>query len=219
MDGELNRIVGNNIKTLRIMAKMTQTQVANILKIATATLSLYERGARSVPLEHLVTLSRLYNFSTDALLSFASTIDGVDENVVYFQHFMTGSTTIYASGESKISNPYSVYFTLEDTNGDTLIFLRTDYVTDGIVLVSENETDGAALEFVDISKLKNRRLYLSTITINEQLDGKEPIYTYTNHLGDNLVMRSKTMFIYYGVLIARINHIGRTEEFFATVNS
>lgn len=219
MDGELNRIVGNNIKTLRIMAKMTQTQVANILKIATATLSLYERGARSVPLEHLVTLSRLYNFSTDALLSFASTIDGVDENVVYFQHFMTGSTTIYASGESKISNPYSVYFTLEDTNGDTLIFLRTDYVTDGIVLVSENETDGAALEFVDISKLKNRRLYLSTITINEQLDGKEPIYTYTNHLGDNLVMRSKTMFIYFGVLIARINHIGRTEEFFATVNS
>lgn len=219
MDGELNRIVGNNIKTLRIRAKMTQTQVANILKIATATLSLYERGARSVPLEHLVTLSRLYNFSTDALLSFASTIDGVDENVVYFQHFMTGSTTIYASGESKISNPYSVYFTLEDTNGDTLIFLRTDYVTDGIVLVSENETDGAALEFVDISKLKNRRLYLSTITINEQLDGKEPIYTYTNHLGDNLVMRSKTMFIYYGVLIARINHIGRTEEFFATVNS
>lgn len=219
MDGELNRIVGNNIKTLRIRAKMTQTQVANILKIATATLSLYERGARSVPLEHLVTLSRLYNFSTDALLSFASTIDGVDENVVYFQHFKTGSTTIYASGESKISNPYSVYFTLEDTNGDTLIFLRTDYVTDGIVLVSENETDGAALEFVDISKLKNRRLYLSTITINEQLDGKEPIYTYTNHLGDNLVMRSKTMFIYYGVLIARINHIGRTEEFFATVNS
>lgn len=213
MDLTLNKIVGANIKTLRIHANMTQGKIADLLQITPGTVSLYESGERSVPLEYLLTFSRIFNISVDALLS-SSTFTNREEPTVYFEHFIYGNSTIYTSSETKLSNPYSMYFTLADTNGDTLVFLRTTEVTEGLMLVSESQLTGD-IEKIDVSALKEKRLFLSTIAMFEHVDGKDPIYTYTNHVGEKFVMKNKMMFIYYGYLIARIKHIAKTEEFFA----
>lgn len=216
MEISLNKIVGQNLKTLRLRANMTQGRVGNLLNVTSGTISLYEKGERSVPLEYLVKLSRVFNISVDALLS-SSTFTNREDPTVYFEHYIAGTTTVYAAGETKLSNPYSMYFTLADTNGDTLIFLRTSGVTEGLMLVSESQLTGD-IDQLDVSALKEKRLFLSTITIFEHVDGKDPIYTFTNHLGEKFVMKNKQMFIYYGYLIARIKHIARTEEFFFPMN-
>lgn len=208
----LNKTIGSNIKNLRTKTNMTQDKLAEMLGISIPTMSLYEKGERSVPHESLVILSRVFNVTIDNLFSISS-FEKREEHEIFFEHFTLGSTSIVSDGESLVSNPYSMYFTLTDKSGDTLIFLRTHEVTSGIMLVSENHILTKQTN-KDMDKVKAKRLFLSTITLNERMDGREGIYTYTDHLGNNFVMKNKAMFIYYGYLIARIHHIAKTEEFF-----
>lgn len=217
MRHSLNKIVGKNIKTLRTYKNITQAKLAEILGISIATMSLYEKGERSVPLEYLLTLSRIFNIKLDDLCA-VSTFEERKESEVFFEHFKTGSSTIYTDGETKIGNPYAMYFTLEDTNGDTLVFLRSSEITEGIMLVSENPI-ASKPDKLDVSQMKNKRLFLTTISVFDQLNGKAPLYTYTDVNGQKLIMKNKTIFIYYGYLIARINHIAKTEEFFFPLKS
>lgn len=213
----LNKIVGQNVKTLRTHGNITQAKLADLLDVSIATMSLYEKGERSIPLEHLLTLSRIFNTKIDELCSI-STFEKQKDNEVFFEHFKLGTSTIYTSGETKISNPHSMYFTLEDSNGDTLVFLRSSEITEGIMLVSESQIIDK-LEMTDISQLKSKRLFLTTITTYDRTDGKGFVYTYTDHHGKNFLMKNKAMFIYYGYLIARINHLARTDEFFFEIKS
>jgi len=217
MNNSLNQVVGKNIKSLRTYANITQTKLSDVLKVSVATISLYEKGERSVPLEHLVTLSRVFNVKIDELCSI-SIFDQHHENEVFFEHFKMGTSTIYTFGESRISNPHSMYFTIEDSNGDTLVFLRSSEVTEGVMLVSESQIM-STLERIDIDDLKNKRLFLTTISTYERQDGRESVYTYTDHNGKNMIMKNRAMFIYYGYLIARIKHLAKTEEFFFEIKS
>lgn len=217
MKYSVNKVIGQNIKTLRTFTNMTQAKLAEMLKVSIATMSLYEKGERSVPLDSLLILSRIFNVSIDDMFS-VSTFEHEKDHEVYFEHFKFGSSTIFSSGETRISNPHSMYFTLTDLNGDTLLFLRATEVTEGLMLISESQIIGS-LDKVDANSLKNKRLFLTTISVFERIDGKEPIYTYVDHNGKKLVMKNKAMFIYYGYLIARIKHTAKTEEIFFNTNS
>lgn len=56
------------LKDLREDMDMSQTQISEILGIQQTVYSRYERGARTIPLEHLLTLADFYKTSTDYIL-------------------------------------------------------------------------------------------------------------------------------------------------------
>lgn len=56
------------LEDLRIDNDYTQEQIANYLNIAREVYRRYEKGTRSLPIDCLVNLSRLYNTSTDYIL-------------------------------------------------------------------------------------------------------------------------------------------------------
>lgn len=56
------------LRDLREDHDLSQTQVAELLRIQQTVYSRYERGAQTIPLQHLVTLAQYYNVSTDYML-------------------------------------------------------------------------------------------------------------------------------------------------------
>ena len=56
------------LKEIREDKNLTQKEVANILKITQQQYSLYEKGTRTLPVDLLVQLSKLYKVSTDYIL-------------------------------------------------------------------------------------------------------------------------------------------------------
>lgn len=56
------------LKTLRKELKMSQSDIGEILGIMQTVYSRYERGAGTIPVEHLLKLAELYNVSTDYIL-------------------------------------------------------------------------------------------------------------------------------------------------------
>ena len=56
------------LRDLREDHDLSQTQVAELLKIQQTVYSRYERGAQTIPLQHLVVLAQYYNVSTDYML-------------------------------------------------------------------------------------------------------------------------------------------------------
>lgn len=63
---------GERLKKLRIDNKMTQTQVADRVGVATSAISSYESGVRLPSYNVLIKLSRLFHVSTDFLLGIKS---------------------------------------------------------------------------------------------------------------------------------------------------
>ena len=55
------------LRDMREDFDMSQSQVAEKLGILQTVYSRYERGARTIPLEHLLKLAELYNVSLDFL--------------------------------------------------------------------------------------------------------------------------------------------------------
>ena len=212
----INKVVGRNIKTLRTQKNISQLKLSDMLGISAPTISLYEKGERSVPLENLVTLSRIFNISVDALLS-VSTFEMRKEHEVFFEHFKLTNNGYVSSGESKVLNPYSMYFTVEDKNGDTLLFLRTDEATEGIMLVSESSLPLKSSQ-IDIDSLNPRKIFLTKIGVYSNGRDNKLTYTYTDTVGNKLVLKNKQKFIYFGYLVARISHSVKTEEFFYLLN-
>ena len=60
------------IRDLREDMDLTQAQVAKVLHTTQGYYSKYELGKRSLPIEHLITLCKLYDVSADYLLGFTS---------------------------------------------------------------------------------------------------------------------------------------------------
>lgn len=58
------------LRDLREDNDLTQKDVAAILKTARNYYGEYERGARPIPVEHLITLCKYYNVSSDYILGF-----------------------------------------------------------------------------------------------------------------------------------------------------
>ena len=56
------------LKDLREDADVTQSALAAYLHIKQNTYSQYENGQRQIPIEHLISLARYYNTSTDYIL-------------------------------------------------------------------------------------------------------------------------------------------------------
>ncbi|MGI5966473.1 MULTISPECIES: helix-turn-helix domain-containing protein [Anaerotruncus] len=56
------------LKDLRTDHDLTQEQVSKILMITQTVYSRYERGFRTIPVEHLLVLADYYKTSTDYLL-------------------------------------------------------------------------------------------------------------------------------------------------------
>lgn len=56
------------LRDLREDHDLSQRQIADILGIQQTVYSRYERGAQTIPLQHLITLAKYYNVSTDYLL-------------------------------------------------------------------------------------------------------------------------------------------------------
>lgn len=56
------------LRDLREDHDLSQQQIADILGIQQTVYSRYERGFQTIPLQHLVTLAKYYDVSTDYLL-------------------------------------------------------------------------------------------------------------------------------------------------------
>ncbi len=56
------------LRQLRKEAKLTQAQLAEILKVSQVTMGRYETGEREMPYETLIKLADFFNVTTDCLL-------------------------------------------------------------------------------------------------------------------------------------------------------
>ena len=61
------------IRALREDGDMTQTQVAQLLKVGQKTYSDYELGKTRIPVDSLIILARLYNVSMDYICGVSDT--------------------------------------------------------------------------------------------------------------------------------------------------
>lgn len=55
------------LRDLREDKDLSQADIASVLDIPQTVYSRYERGRQTIPLEHLITLSKFYNVSLDYL--------------------------------------------------------------------------------------------------------------------------------------------------------
>lgn len=58
----------NRIKKLRKKNKLTQSQIAEKLNIPQRTYSHYENGTRTIPLEFIINIAKIYNVTSDYIL-------------------------------------------------------------------------------------------------------------------------------------------------------
>lgn len=59
--------IGKKLKELRIDNKLTQEQVANVLKVSRVVYNRYENGQRDIPISLLSVLADFYKVSLDFL--------------------------------------------------------------------------------------------------------------------------------------------------------
>ena len=57
-----------NLKKLRKEKELTQNNIAQILKTTQEQYQRYETGKRDLPINHLITLAKFYEKSTDEIL-------------------------------------------------------------------------------------------------------------------------------------------------------
>ncbi|MEE1319609.1 MAG: helix-turn-helix transcriptional regulator [Ruminococcus sp.] len=65
-------ILTKRLKDTREDKDLTQSQVAAALHTSQRVYSRYETGIRALPIEHLMTLCKLYDLSADYLLGFTA---------------------------------------------------------------------------------------------------------------------------------------------------
>ena len=61
-------MLSKRLKELRIENNYSQYEIANLIGIAQVTYSHYELGRRSISMQNLVKIAKIYNVSTDYLL-------------------------------------------------------------------------------------------------------------------------------------------------------
>ena len=61
-------ILSKRLKELRIENNYSQYEIADLIGVAQVTYSHYELGRRSVSIQNLVKIAKIYNVSTDYLL-------------------------------------------------------------------------------------------------------------------------------------------------------
>ncbi len=63
---------------LRIDHDLRQEDIANILNISGQAYGMYENGKRCLPIEHLITLCKYYNVTSDYILGLSDNKKGSD---------------------------------------------------------------------------------------------------------------------------------------------
>lgn len=63
---------------LRIDHDLRQEDIANILNISGQAYGMYENGKRCLPIEHLITLCKYYNVTSDYILGLSDSKKGFD---------------------------------------------------------------------------------------------------------------------------------------------
>ena len=63
------------LRQIREDNDLTQTDIAKLLNVSQITYSQYERGVRSLPIEHLKTLCLYYGIKSDYFLGIPNTLD------------------------------------------------------------------------------------------------------------------------------------------------
>ena len=66
------------LRDLREDNDYKQSDIAEYLGIAQTVYSRYERGYQTIPVEHLIKLSKLYQVSTDYILGLTYSINNTD---------------------------------------------------------------------------------------------------------------------------------------------
>ena len=61
-------MLSKRLKELRIENNYSQYEIANLIGIAQVTYSHYDLGRRSISIQNLVKIAKIYNVSTDYLL-------------------------------------------------------------------------------------------------------------------------------------------------------
>ena len=67
-------ILTKRLKDIREDRDLTQSQVAAALHTSQRVYSRYETGVRALPIEHLITLCKLYDLSAEYILGFTNTV-------------------------------------------------------------------------------------------------------------------------------------------------
>ncbi|MHC1682655.1 MAG: response regulator [Clostridiaceae bacterium] len=67
---ELNKKIGQRLKSLRKTNNLSQSDVANHLDVRTNSISQYESGATSLTIENVLKLAELFNVTTDYILCY-----------------------------------------------------------------------------------------------------------------------------------------------------
>ena len=60
--------IGKRIRDLRLSKKLSQTELASLIKTTQDTISLWELGKSYPSIEHIVELVKVFNVSSDYLL-------------------------------------------------------------------------------------------------------------------------------------------------------
>ena len=99
--------LGENLKSARIAAGVTQKDVANFLNLSPVTISRYESGDRSPDLSTMVSLAFFYNVKLYDLLKGC---DPLDESVdcVFFHDDNSGNFYFLFPDEKRSSKKYNV---------------------------------------------------------------------------------------------------------------
>jgi len=66
--GKIMKNFGNRIKALRLQRDMTQADLANTLNLTKSVVSAYETGIRMPSYDVLISITRIFNVTTDYLL-------------------------------------------------------------------------------------------------------------------------------------------------------
>ena len=75
-------ILSKRLKELRIESNYSQYEIANLIGIAQVTYSHYELGRRSVSIQNLVKIAKIYNVNTDYLLGISDEKSGQNSTFV-----------------------------------------------------------------------------------------------------------------------------------------
>lgn len=65
--------LSSKLREIRINNNMSQTEIANILKIARQTYNHYEVQEKIIPIKHLITIANYFNVSIDYIFEFTET--------------------------------------------------------------------------------------------------------------------------------------------------
>lgn len=99
----MNKVIGNNLRSLRTASSFTQDDVANALDIKRSAYSNYESGEREMPIELLEKAANLFgcelyvffeeNLSEDLILATAFRIENLNESdlqeIMHFKEIVT----------------------------------------------------------------------------------------------------------------------------------